>query len=137
VIKKCVLLVFIGLLMFATNAETISAQTKSDNSASTVEKIKTNVLRRGIGEKKRVRIKMLDGTKMKGYISQTGEDSFNLTDSKTKQTTTVAYRDVAQVKGQGLSNGAKIVIGVGIAAAVTVSLIGVSIGRGLGNIRVF
>ncbi len=136
-IKKCVLLVFIGLLMFATNAETISAQTKSDNSASTVEKIKTNVLRRGIGEKKRVRIKMLDGTKMKGYISQTGEDSFNLTDSKTKQTTTVAYRDVAQVKGQGLSNGAKIVIGVGIAAAVTVSLIGVSIGRGLGNIRVF
>ncbi len=122
--KKCLSLVFIGLLMFAANLQIISAQTNSSNS---VEKVKTAVVRRGTGEKSKVVVKMKDGTKMKGYISQTGEDSFDLTDSKTKQTTAVAYRDVAQVKKQGLSKGAKIALGIGIAAAVTVVVLGVAI----------
>jgi len=122
--KKCLSLVFIGLLMFAANLQIISAQTNSGNS---VEKVKTAVVRRGTGEKSKVVVKMKDGTKKKGYISQTGEDSFDLTDSKTKQTTAVAYRDVAQVKKQGLSKGAKIALGIGIAAAVTVVVLGVAI----------
>jgi len=122
--KKCLSLVFIGLLMFAANLQIISAQTNSSNS---VEKVKTAVVRRGTGEKSKVVVKMKDGTKMKGYISQTGEDSFDLTDSKTKQTTAVAYGDVAQVKKQGLSKGAKIALGIGIAAAVTVVVLGVAI----------
>jgi len=130
-IRKCLSLALVGLMFYGVNLQTTSAQSKADNKLSTVEKIKTNVLKRGVGEKKRVRVKMLDGTKMKGYISQAGEDSFSLTDSKTKQTTAIAYRDVAQIKGQGLSNKAKIAIGVGIAAAVTVAVIGVAIGRGL------
>ncbi len=124
--KKCLSLVFISLLVFAANAETVSAQSKTDNDAPTVAKIKANILKRGTGEKSKVVVKMKDGTKLKGYISQTGEDSFNLTDSKTKQTNAVAYRDVAQVKKQGLSKGAKIVIGVGIGAAVTVVVIAVA-----------
>ncbi len=122
--KKCLSLVLVGLLMFAANLQIISAQSNTDNA---VEKMKTGVFRRGTGEKSKVVVKMKDGTKMKGYISQTGEDSFDLTDSKTKQTTAVAYRDVAQVKKQGLSKGAKIALGIGIAAAVTVVVLGVAI----------
>ncbi|HXH69987.1 MAG TPA: hypothetical protein VNI60_06515 [Pyrinomonadaceae bacterium] len=80
-------------------------------------------MKRGIGEKKRVRVKTSDGTKMKGYIRQAGEDSFTLTDSKTKQSMVVAYRDVAQVKGSGLSRGAKIAIGVGAATAATLTVL--------------
>jgi len=133
-IRKCLSLALVGLMFYGVNLQIISAQSNTDNA---LEKIKANVHRRGTGEKSKVVVKMKDGTRLKGYISQTGEDSFNLTDSKTKQTNAVAYRDVAQVKKQGLSKGAKIAIGVGIAAAVTISLIGVSIGRGLGNIRVF
>ena len=135
-IKKCLSLIFIGLLMFAANIQIISAQTNTDSS---VEKMKTDVFRRGTGEKSKVVVKMKNGTRLKGYISQTGEDSFDLTDSKTKQTSVVAYRDVAQVKKQGLSKGAKIAIGFGIAAAVTVAVIGIAIGRGLdglGNIGI-
>lgn len=79
-------------------------------------KIKANVVKRGTGENKRVVVKRLDGTKLKGYISQTSEDSFTLTDSKTKQSNLIAYRDVTQVKGSGLSKGAKIGIAVGVAA---------------------
>jgi len=67
---------------------------------------------------------MKDGTKLKGYISQTLEDSFDLTNAKTKQPTTVLYRDVAQVKKQGLSTGAKIALGIGIGALATAVVIG-------------
>ncbi len=127
--KKCLSLVFIGLLTFAVNLKFISAQSDTNNSieVNKVEKIKTTVNRRGTGEKSKVVVKMKNGTKLKGYISQTGEDSFDLTDSKTKQTTAVAYRNVAQVKKQGLSKGAKIALGIGIAAAVTVVVLGVAI----------
>ena len=118
-IKKCLSVAFIGLLLFSTNLQSISAQTNTGNNTVTTDKIKANVTKRGTGEKARVNVKMLNGTKMKGFISQAGEDSFTLTDSKTKQTSTLAYSDVAQVKGTGLSTGAKILIGVGVGAAVT------------------
>ncbi len=124
-IKKCLSLVFIGLMLYGVNLQIISAQSNTDNA---LEKIKTDVSKRGTGEKSKVVVKMKDGTKRKGFISQTGEDSFDLTDSKTKQTTAVAYRDVEQVKKQGLSTGAKIAIGVGIAAVAAV-VIAVAIGQ--------
>jgi len=130
-IKKCLSTVFIGLMICGVNLQIVSAQTNTDNS---VEKVKTDVFKRGTGEKSKVVVKMKDGTKRKGFISQAGEGSFDLTDSKTKQTIAIAYRDVAQVKKQGLSKGAKIAIGVGIAAAVTVAVIGVAIGRGLSGL---
>jgi len=122
-IKRYLSIVLVGLLIFSADSLLIFAQTKTDNNSSNVEKIKANVLKRGTGEKKRVTVKMLDGTKMKGYISQAGEDSFTLTDSKTKQSTVIAYRDAAQVKGGGLSKGAKIAIGVGVAAAATLTVL--------------
>ena len=124
--KKCLSLVFIGLLTFAINPKFISAQSDTNNSVeiNKVEKIKTTVNRRGTGEKSKVVVKMKNGTKLKGFINQAGQDSFDLTDSKTKQTTAVAYRDVAQVKKQGLSKGAKIALGVGIGALATAIVIG-------------
>jgi sRNA-binding regulator protein Hfq len=122
-IKKCLSVAFIGLLLFSTNLQSISAQTNTGNNTVTTDKIKANVTKRGTGEKARVNVKMLNGTKMKGFISQAGDDSFTLTDSKTKQTSTLAYSDVAQVKGTGLSTGAKILIGVGVGVAITVAVL--------------
>ena len=132
--ERCLSLIFIGSLAFAANLQIISAQTNADNA---VEKIKADVLKRGTGEKSKVVVKMKDGTKLKGYISQTGADSFSLTDSKTRQTNAVAYRDIAEVKKQGWSKGAKIALGVGIAAAVTVVVIGVAIGKALNDFGPF
>ncbi len=125
-IKKCLSVAFIGLMLLFTNLQLINAQTSTGNNAATVEKIKANVTKRGTGEKARVNVKMLNGTKMKGFISQAGDDSFTLTDSKTKQTSTLAYSDVAQVKGTGLSTTSKILIGVGVGVAVTVVVLAVA-----------
>jgi hypothetical protein len=130
--KKCLSVAFIGLMLLFTNLQLINAQTSTSNNTAAVEKIKAKVNKRGIGEKARVNVKMLNGTKVKGFISQTTEDSFTLTDSKTKQTSTLAYSDVAQVKGTGLSTTSKILIGVGIGVAVTAVVIAVGLKTGEG-----
>jgi sRNA-binding regulator protein Hfq len=132
-IKKCLSVALLGLMFLSTNLQLINAQTSTGNNTAAVEKIKANVTKRGTGEKARVNVKMLNGTKMKGFISQAGDDSFTLTDSKTKQTSTLAYSDVAQVKKQGLSTGAKILIGVGVGVAVTAVVLAV----GLRNLDFF
>jgi hypothetical protein len=53
---------------------------------------------------------------LKGYVSQIDEDSFVVTNLKTKETTTVAYRDVAYVGGKGLPTAA--VVGIVVGAIV-------------------
>lgn len=128
-IKKYLSLALICLLLVTANFSLTSAQTKTDKTASSIAKIKTDVLKRGTGENKRVEVRTLDGTKLKGYISQADEDSFTLTDSKTKQTSVIAYRDVAKVNNR-LSKGDKIALGivggaVAVAAIVLVSFIAI------------
>jgi len=132
-IKRYLSIVLVGLLVFSANSALIFAQTKTDANVSNFEKVKADVMKRGTGEKKRVRVKMLDGTKMKGYISQAGEDSFTLTDSKTQQSTVIAYRDAARVEGRGLAGGAKIGIIVGVAAAVTLTVLYIAFQNAIKN----
>lgn len=128
-IKKYLSIVLIGLLVFSANTSLIFAQTKTADA----EKIKADVMKRGTNEKKSVRVKMLNGTKLKGYISQIGEDSFTLTDSKTKQPTVIAYRDAAKVEGRGLAGGAKIGIIVAAAAGATLLVLYVAFQNAIRN----
>lgn len=116
-LKKCLSFVLTGLLISTINVGPVMALTTLGDQPPPIETIKEKITKRGVGEKARVSVRLLSGTKLKGYISDAGEDTFVITDAKTKQATTVAYRDVEQVKGKGLSTGAKIGIGAGIAAA--------------------
>ena len=111
---------------------------QAEQEARQVAKVKADIAKRGVGEKAKVRIKLQNKTELKGYISQAGEDSLTLTDSKTGQKTTVAYLDIQDVKGDGLSKGAKIAIwvGIGVVAAVVIGVLLVSHNSGnLGAIR--
>ena len=124
--KKILAVIFISFFIFAGNLKVIPAQTiTADNSPERIklERLKTKVYRFGRGEKAKVVVNLKDGKRLKGYITQTIEDSFDIANSKTKEITTIPYRDVAQVKKQGLSKGAKIAVGVGLAAAITVLVI--------------
>lgn len=115
-IRKYVSFALVCLLLITANASLVAAQTDQD--AALTAKIKTAVAERGTGEKKRFQVEKKDGTKLKGYISQADEDSFTLVDSKTKQSTEIAYADVAKAKNRS-SKGDKIaLIAVGSAAAV-------------------
>jgi hypothetical protein len=94
-----------------TNAETLRAQ-----------QARVSVLKLGTGERARVEVKLRDETKLKGYVSAAGADSFTLTDTKTGASTVIAYDDVAQVKkpGNGLSTMTKALIGGAVAAGLIV-----------------
>ena len=97
---------------------------QAQGAAGPAEKARAAVQKLGVGPKRRVEVKLQDGTKLKGSISATGEDTFTVTDSKTGAPRTVAYADVAQVKGpgSGLSARTWLIIGAAAAAAVIVGV---------------
>jgi len=119
-VKKYLSFIVCCLLLITANASFISAQTNTENKDSSIAKVKAKVTKRSTAKNTYIKVKMLDGKKLSGDITQAGEDSFTLTDSQTKQSTSIAYRDVAQVKGKGLSTTSKILIGVLAGAAAIV-----------------
>ncbi len=112
----------IAVLGFVFQSQPASAQTVSRNS---LERMKTEVYRYGTGEKAKVVVRKNDGTRIKGYISRTGEGTFELTDSKTGRTFALAYSDVSRIKKQGISTPVKIAIIVGVTAAVVVVVLAI------------
>ena len=123
-IKKCLGFALICLLA-AAGGPRLAAQTNTDNDAAAEAKIKAKILKRGTGENKRVKVKLRNGTELNGFIRQTNDDSFELTDPGTKQSAAIAYRDVARIKGSGLSKGATIAIGVSVAAGIAAVVLGI------------
>lgn len=87
-----------------------------------VEKVKQSVCKLGTGAEAKVEVRLLDGTKLKGYILESREDNFVVVDSKTGATTTIEYAQVKELKGRNGLTAAKVGIniakGVGIVAAV-------------------
>ena len=94
--------------------------------ASRTVQIKSDVQRRGMGEKSRVKVKLLSEAEVKGYISKIGDTSFGVSDQKTRQLTTIAYTDVEKIQGPGLPTIAK--IGIVVVAAVLIVALVVGIG---------
>ncbi|HEX5734576.1 MAG TPA: hypothetical protein VF131_17205 [Blastocatellia bacterium] len=98
------------------------ASSKAERQARATEKVKSGILKLGVGEQARVTVKMNNKTKVAGYISEIQNDHFVVKDANSSSTTTIAYASVAQVKGNNLSTGAKIAIWVGVAVAVAIIL---------------
>jgi hypothetical protein len=82
--------------------------------------VKLGVEKVGSGRDTRVEVKLRDKTRLKGYVSEIGENDFVVTDVKTGASNKVAYADVKQIKGNNLSTGAKIAIGIGIGVGLTI-----------------
>jgi hypothetical protein len=106
------------------------ADSREEKQARFTEKIKANLLKLGTGESARVKVKLRDQTKLEGYISDAGAETFTVTNRKTGVATMVAYPQVKSVQGNNLSTGAKIAIGVGIAAAVIFIILWFTTGPG-------
>ena len=114
------------LLLVSFNVTFLSAQTQADETDSSTAKVKAAVLKRGTGEKKRVKVKLQDGTKLKGYIGRADADSFTLVEAKTGQSRSLAYRDVAKISNRS-SKGEKVALWIlaGAAAVTAVVLLGI------------
>ena len=116
--KNLLSLMLIGLVFNLSVASFAWAGNKSDKKAQNAEKVKQGVAKIGTGESARIEVKLSDNRKIKGYIKQIDNDSFTVFNSKTEVEESIPYPQVKQVKGNNLSTGAKIAIGLGILAAV-------------------
>ena len=116
--RKALTVLLAALVINLAGGGLAYAASKEEKQARYAEKIKASVLKLGTGESTRVKVKLQDKTKLEGYISDAGEEGFTVTNQKTGSATTVAYPQVKSVQGNNLSTGAKIAIGVGIAASI-------------------
>ena len=120
--RKIFSIMLLGTLLCAAfsirSAEAQTAiSTGADQAFVKVQKI-------GVGRDSRVEVKLLDNTRVKGYVSKIEADSFNVTDLKSGATQTVPYAQVTQVKkvSGGLSKGTWAIIGGAAVAAIIVAI---------------
>ena len=128
--RKLFTVLLIASVINLAGARLAYAESKEEKHARFAEKIKANVLKLGTGESTRVKVKLRDQTKLEGYISDAGAETFTVTNRKTGMATTVAYPQVKSIHGNNLSTGAKIAIGAGIAAAIIFIILWFTTGPG-------
>ncbi len=120
-LKRTLTIMLSGIMLSAAfGLGAVRAETGVD--AQQAQQARASVLKVGTGERARVEVKLRDETKVKGYVSAAGADSFTVTNAQTGESTVVAYNDVAQVKrrGDGLSTMTKVLIGGAVAAGVVI-----------------
>ena len=98
------------------------AKSKAQNEVAATERIKAKVSKLGVGTKSQVTVKLRDKVEIKGYIKESGDTSFVIVDSKSGELKTVAYSDVKEVRGKGLSKGAKIAIVSGLCVGISIAV---------------
>ena len=116
--KKFLTLLLVGLLFNTTAVSFVYADTKSDKEARFAEKVKKGIAKLGTGESALVEVKLRDNTKVRGYIKEANDTSFTIVNRATNTETVVTYPNTKQVRGNNLSTGAKVAIGLAILAGV-------------------
>ncbi|HMS42236.1 MAG TPA: hypothetical protein PKE69_18530 [Pyrinomonadaceae bacterium] len=121
--KKYLVLSIIVLVFNSVGVRLVFSQTQNEKSAKTIQKIKDEVTKIGVGEKSKVRVELLNKTKIKGYISAIDGDSFTITDKKTGATTKIEFTQTKKVKrGYGTSTAVTIAVVAGVAATAAILL---------------
>ena len=115
------------VVALATNSIALPARqaTEAPNQTSdskNAAKVKAEVQKRGIGKQSRLKVTLRDQTEVKGYASQIGDASFQITNPKTQDVTTIAYADVKKVRRPGLSRSVGIAIGIGVALLIVLAI---------------
>ena len=116
-------LVSVAILAASFAFQSAQAQAGRDTDAAARARVKVEKL--GAGSNAGVEVKLLDGTKLKGYVSAREQESFTVTDRKTGASSVVRYAEVSEVKksGGGLSTKSWIIIGSAIEGAVVTWII--------------
>ena len=124
--KKSLALALAALMLqVMISVQTASAGPAVDKQDKLTAKVKDGIAKLGVGRDARVAVKLRDKTMLAGYISEVKEDSFVISNADTGNATTVAYANVAQVKGHNLSTGAKIAIGIAIGAGIVLIILAI------------
>src|SRR5258705_1187468 len=103
------------LLLSAFGFQGAGGQSLFDQQAN--EKIRTKVLKMGVGVNAHVQVKLIDNTQLNGYISAADQDSFTVVQRGTGSSKTVSYADTQSVKKAGSGVSAKTLLILGAVAA--------------------
>ena len=106
---------FLALAIFVSSFGPV-ARGQSTLNAET--KAKAEVVDRLNKKETRVKVKLRNGSEIKGRITQTSESSFTLTDEKSGNRSDIAYTDVVNVEVRGMSKKKKTFIAVGVAVGI-------------------
>ena len=113
--RKLVSLIMMVLtLNAATSVTVLAAGPQDDKEAKATEKVKSRVAKIGVGAKPKIRVRLKNGEKRIGSISEIRSDSFTLLVGKANAPSVIPYSQVKQVKKLP-SNGmviAGVVIGI-------------------------
>jgi hypothetical protein len=120
-LKKICTAVISALLLQAAVVPAF-AGTGAEREARRAEKVRAQLAKLGTGPDARIRVELRDKTKLEGFVSRADADGFAVTDRE-GNATAVAYPQVRKARGNNLSTGGKIAIGVGIGAGVTLLIV--------------
>ena len=112
---------FLVLCLLLTFTPLAGGQQQANEGAEAT-RVKAEANRRLDKNENRVKIKLRNGSEVKGRITQTAENGFTLTDEKTGARSDISYTDVQKLSGRGWSKKTKIAIGVGAAVATFAAL---------------
>src|SRR5437764_7049886 len=115
-IKRICSIALSALLLQAAAAPAF-AKSNAEKEAERAAKVRAEINKLGTGKAARVRVELRDKTKLEGYVSEVGADSFAVTDASGK-TTTVPYSQVKKASGNNLSKGVKIAIVVAASVGI-------------------
>ena len=109
-------------LAYALILSTFGPTARAQSTLNAETKAKTEVVNRLNKKETRVKVKLRNGSEMKGRITQSSENIFTLTDEKTGNRSDIAYADVVNVEGRGMSKKKKTFIAIGAAVVVFAAL---------------
>jgi hypothetical protein len=126
--RKYFSLILAAIFFCTTSGHGVVFARQKTDADSDAAKIKRKVLARGTGVKARVRVKLRDGSKVKGYINDAAAEHFVVvrTDEQIGQAIGIDYREVKELKGygKGLSGDTeKAVVGTVVAVGVAVGAV--------------
>lgn len=111
-IKKIIVAPLLLLILNLVITPTVWASGNAEKEAKLAEKVKLGIAKLGAGKDSKVKLKLKDGTKLKGYISEINEDGFLVQNEKTDESVSVPYSNVKQVKGNNLRGDVIAIIAV-------------------------
>lgn len=114
----------IVLLLNLTFSHYAVAADNLTKAAKNAAKVKAGIAKLGTGKDARIKVKLKDGTKLKGYVSEISENGFTITSDETGFSTLVPYPNAKQVRGRNNLTGEVVFIGVFILIIVLVVAIG-------------
>ena len=120
--KKILSITFVFLLIQASFVPTVSAKNNEETTKKRAAKVRDSIRKLGVGTDARIDVKLKNKTNLVGYLSEASDDYFVIIERKSGESTKVDYLQVQTVKGKNLSTGAKVLIGLGIAAGVILVL---------------